>query len=144
MVHLVSTTVSATSNLDPVADIQGNLVAAVQLLQAMRGTEARRLVFLFSGGTVYGIPRIDPVPEDHPLAPISSYGVVKVAIEHYLHMERQLHGLDYVVLRAANPYGPRQSHAGVQGIIGTYLWKIARGEPIEIWGDGSVCETSCM
>lgn len=138
VVHLASTTVPATSNLDPVADIQGNLIATVQLLQAIRGTGARRLVFLSSGGTVYGIPKTDPVAEDHPLAPISSYGVVKVAIEHYLQMERKLHGLDYVVLRAANPYGPRQGNTGLQGIIGTYLWKIARGERIDIWGDGSV------
>ena len=53
-------------------------------------------------------------------------------------MERKLHGLDFVALRASNPYGPRQGHAGLQGIIGTYLWKIARGEQIEVWGDGSV------
>lgn len=138
VVHLASTTVPATSNLDPVADIQGNLIATVQLLQIMRGTKAQRLVFMSSGGTIYGIPHSDPVPEDHPLMPISSYGVVKAAIEHYLQMEQKLHGLDYVVLRAANPYGPRQGHAGLQGVIGTYLWKIVRDEPIEIWGDGSV------
>jgi len=138
VIHTASTTVPATSNLDPVADIQGNLIGTVHLLQAMRTSQVRKLVFLSSGGTVYGIPQCEVVDETHPLAPISSYGIVKVAIENYLHMESKLHGLDYVTLRASNPYGPRQGHAGLQGIIGTYLWKIAKGEPIEVWGDGSV------
>jgi UDP-glucose 4-epimerase len=53
-------------------------------------------------------------------------------------MEHKLHGLQHVVLRASNPYGPRQGHTGIQGIIGTYLWRLARGEQIEVWGDGSV------
>lgn len=138
VIHLASTTVPATSNLDPVADINGNLVATVQLLEVMRATEVRKLVYLSSGGTVYGIPETEVVPETHPLRPISSYGIVKVAIENYLFMEHKLHGLQHVVLRASNPYGPRQGHTGVQGIIGTHLWRTARGEPVEIWGDGSV------
>jgi len=138
VIHTASTTVPATSNQDPVADIQGNLISTVNLLQEMRTSRVRKLVFLSSGGTVYGIPKCEVVDETHPLAPISSYGILKVAIENYLHMESKLHGLDYVALRASNPYGPRQGHTGLQGIIGTYLWKTAKGEPIEVWGDGSV------
>lgn len=136
--HLVSTMVPSTSNLDPVADIQGNLINTVRLLELMRSAGVKRMVFLSSGGTVYGIPKEDPVTEDHPLHPISSYGIVKVAIENYLHMEHHLHGLSSVILRASNPYGPRQGHGGVQGVIGTFLWKIAQGDPIQLWGDGSV------
>ncbi len=136
--HLISTTVPATSNLDPVADIQGNLINTVRLLDLMRAAAVRRLVYLSSGGTVYGIPESDPVPESHPLRPISSYGVVKVAVENYLRMEQHLHGLRPIVLRASNPYGPRQGHGGVQGVIGTYLRKIKEGEPIQLWGDGSI------
>lgn len=138
IIHLASTTVPATSNLDPVADITGNLVATVRLLEMMRAARLRRIVYLSSGGTVYGIPQTDPVAETHPLQPISSYGIVKVAVENYLYMEQWLHGLQPVVLRASNPYGPRQGHTGIQGIIGTHLWRIARGEPVEVWGDGSV------
>lgn len=136
--HLLSTTVPGTSNLDPVADIEGNLVNSVRLLALMREAGIKRLVFLSSGGTVYGIPQSDPVAEDHLLQPISSYGIVKSAIEQYLHMEHHLYGLDYTVLRASNPYGPRQGHGGVQGVIGTYLWSYAHGEPLQLWGDGSV------
>lgn len=136
--HLVSTTVPSTSNLDPIADIQGNLINSVRLLELMRAAGVRRLVYLSSGGTVYGIPQADPVVEGHPLRPISSYGVVKVAVENYIMMERHLHGLRPVILRASNPYGPRQGHGGVQGVVGTYLSNLACGEPLELWGDGSV------
>lgn len=138
VVHTASTTVPSTSNLNPVGDIEDNLAGTVRLLQVMRHNLVRKLVFLSSGGTVYGIPRTEMVNEDHPTDPISSYGIVKVAIEKYLHMEHVLHGLDYVALRAANPYGPRQGHAGLQGIIGTYLWKVINGDSLEVWGDGSV------
>lgn len=138
IVHSASTTVPSTANLDPIHDIDTNLIGTVRMLQMMRDRRICRLVFLSSGGTIYGIPRTEEVAEDHPQVPISSYGIVKLAIERYLHMEHHLHGLNYVALRASNPYGPRQGYAGLQGIIGTYLWKIARGEQIEVWGDGSV------
>jgi len=136
--HLISTTVPSTSNLDPVNDIQGNLINTVRLLQLMIHKNIRRIVYLSSGGTVYGIPKSVPIPESHPLRPICSYGVVKVAIENYLVMFHHLHGLEYVVLRASNPYGERQGHSGVQGVIGTFIEKLLAGESIEIWGDGSV------
>lgn len=138
VIHLASATVPATSNLDPSADIRGNLLPTVQLIEISRAVGVRNIVYLSSGGTVYGMPQTDPIAENHPLQPVSSYGIVKTAIEKYLHMEHHLHGLRYCVLRASNPYGPRQGHTGVQGVIGTYLWNIARGDPIEVWGDGQV------
>lgn len=138
VIHLASTTVPSTASLDPIADITGNLVGTVRLLEMMRASGVRRIVYLSSGGTVYGIPQTDPVSETHPLHPINSYGIVKAAVENYLYMEHRLHGLQHIILRPSNPYGPRQGHTGVQGIIGTFLWRIARGEPIEVWGDGSV------
>lgn len=136
--HLVSSTVPATSNRDPVFDIETNLIGMVRLLQVVRDSGVRRLVYLSSGGTVYGTPLILPIPESHPLRPLCSYGIVKVAAENYLHMFHALHGLDYLVLRASNPYGERQGHYGVQGIIGTFLNKLRRGEELEVWGDGSL------
>lgn len=118
--HLISTTVPPTSNLDPVADVEGNLINTLRLLQLMVQKNIPKIVFLSSGGTVYGIPETVPIPESHPLRPICSYGVVKVAIENYFQMFHQLHGLVYVVLRASNPYGERQGHAGVQGVRYVY------------------------
>lgn len=136
--HLISTTVPSTSNKDPVFDVETNLVGTLRLLNLMREGGVPRIVLLSSGGTVYGIPDDSPIPESHEVRPICSYGVVKAAIENYLKMYHHLYGLEYVVLRASNPYGERQGHSGVQGVIGTFIHKIATGDTIEIWGDGSV------
>jgi len=136
--HLVSTTVPSTSNLDPVADVQSNLIATVSLLEVMRRVGTRRIVFLSSGGTVYGNPQSDPVPEEHPLNPVCSYGVVKVAIENYLTMYESLYGFEALILRVSNPYGPRQGNTGIQGVIATFLGSVRAGKPLKIWGDGSV------
>jgi len=136
--HLASTTVPSTSNKDPIGDINSNLVNSVKLLQLMQQHGVNRIVYLSSGGTVYGIPEVPVVSERHPLHPICSYGIVKVAIENYMHMFHHLYGLEYVCLRVSNPYGPRQGHLGVQGVIGTFLSRMKEGTPIQIWGDGSI------
>jgi UDP-glucose 4-epimerase len=136
--HLVSTTFPGTANLDPKADVRDNLINTISLLDLMVDASVNRIVFLSSGGTVYGPLDQVPVSEDHALRPINSYGIVKVAIEQYLAMYRSLHGISSLVVRASNPYGPRQMHSGVQGVISTFLKRVLDGEQIEIWGDGSV------
>lgn len=136
--HLISTTVPSTSNADPIADVESNLVGSLRLLQMMNTMGVGRIVYVSSGGTVYGNPSIFPVPENHPLNPLCSYGVVKVAVENYLRMFSALHGLTATILRVSNPYGPHQRHLGVQGVIATVFKKILDGQNIEIWGDGSV------
>ncbi len=136
--HLISTTVPSTSNLDPVTDVKSNLINTLNLLEQMRKKDLRRILYLSSGGAVYGNPKSSPVSENFPLNPISSYGVVKLAIEKYLKMYQQLYGLQPIILRPSNPYGPRQGHVGVQGLIGTLLARMLAGETLEIWGDGSI------
>lgn len=136
--HLISTTVPGTSNLNPVADINDNLIATVVLLEQMVKMGIKRIVYLSSGGTVYGKPKIIPIPETHPLNPICSYGVVKVAIENYLTMYQELYGLQPTIIRPSNPFGPRQGHDGVQGVIATFISKLYHNYPIKVWGDGSI------
>lgn len=136
--HLISTTVPGTSNLNPVADINDNLVATVVLLDQMVKMGIKRIVYLSSGGTVYGKPIKVPISESHPLNPICSYGVVKVAIENYLKMYQELYGLLPTIIRPSNPFGPRQGHDGVQGVIATFIAEIFRNHPIRVWGDGSI------
>ena len=137
VVHLISTNVPSTSNLDPIADIHGNLENSVRLFQTMVSVNVKRIIYLSSGGTVYGIPSTIPVQEDHPLNPICSYGVVKVAVEKYLGMFEHLYGLKPLIIRASNPFGPRQGHEGVQGVVSTFMQKLLSGEKVVIWGDGS-------
>ncbi|MFC5743966.1 NAD-dependent epimerase/dehydratase family protein [Dyella tabacisoli] len=136
--HLASSTVPGTSNRDPVHDVSSNLVGSLNLVAAMATAGVRRIVFFSSGGTVYGNPERVPVDEGHPLRPISSYGVVKVAIENYLMMYQQLGVLDPLILRPSNPYGPRQSTSGMQGAIGVFLGKALADQGVSIWGDGEV------
>lgn len=138
VIHLVSSTVPGTSNINPIADITTNLLPTVNLLELMRDLSVPRLVFVSSGGTVYGNPDVVPVPESHPLRPLCSYAVVKIAIENYLTMYQHLYGVSSVILRASNPYGPRQERLRVQGLIATFLSRIANKQPIEIWGDGEI------
>jgi UDP-glucose 4-epimerase len=136
--HLISSTFPSTANFNPQADVEGNLVNTLALVQAMMDLNIGRLTFLSSGGTVYGVPETIPIPEDHPLRPINSYGIVKVAIEQYLGMYLRERRLFPVIIRASNPYGPRQGHTGVQGVVSTFLHSVRDHRPIEIWGDGSV------
>jgi hypothetical protein len=77
--------------------------------QSARGDGVLRIFFLSSGGTVYGIPETLPIPETHPLRPINSYGIVKATIEQYLRMYRLTRGFSPIIVRASNPYGPRQA-----------------------------------
>ncbi len=136
--HLVSTTLPKNSNDDPIYDVQTNLVATLQLLQAMVASGVRRIVFISSGGTVYGAPRYMPIDESHPTEPQVSYGITKLAIEKYLVLYEATHGIKATILRVANPFGERQRIASAQGAVGVFLNQAMQGKTIEIWGDGSV------
>jgi UDP-glucose 4-epimerase len=138
VMHLVSTTLPKSSNDDPIYDVQSNLIASLQLLQVMVEEQVRRVVFISSGGTVYGKPQYLPIDERHPTEPMVSYGITKLAIEKFMVMFQHLHGLKPVILRVTNPYGERQRVETAQGAVGVFLDRIIRGQPIEIWGDGSV------
>lgn len=138
VIHCISTTVPSTSNRNPTLDIQQNLITTVNLLESMTSAGVKRLIYLSSGGTVYGSPKQLPVNEEHPLNPICSYGVVKVAIENYIGMFKALYGLQPIILRPSNPYGERQGHAGVQGALSTFVNNTLSNKPITIWGDGEI------
>lgn len=135
-VHLVSTSLPATSNADPAADAQANLMATLRFLDEARRGHLRRVLFVSSGGTVYGPTHTVPIAEDHPTDPICAYGIVKLAVEKYLALYQRLHGLRHTVVRLSNPFGERQSARGGQGVVAAFCQRIAQGQPIEIWGDG--------
>jgi len=136
--HLVSTTLPKSSNENPVFDVESNLVGTLRLLDLMRDKGAQKIVFVSSGGTVYGVPKQVPIPESAPTEPLCSYGIAKLAIEKYLHLYGVLHGLKHVAIRLANPYGERQRPALAQGAVAVFLDRVMNGRAIEIWGDGSV------
>lgn len=136
--HLASTTLPQTSNDDPVYDIRSNIGDTVQLLQECRQVKVKKVIFISSGGTVYGVPQQTPIPEEHPNDPTCSYGISKLAIEKYLNLFHKLWGLEYVVARLSNPYGRQQNPNAKQGAVAVFLGNVAAGKPITIWGDGEV------
>lgn len=136
--HLVSTTLPKSSNENPLFDLASNVGGTLQLLDAVRKHGVRKVVFASSGGTVYGRTQVSPIRESHATDPTCSHGIGKLAIEKYLHLYKELHGLDYCALRIANPYGERQRTEKAQGAIGVLLERVLNGRPFEIWGDGSV------
>jgi UDP-glucose 4-epimerase len=135
--HLVHTTTPYSANLDMSKDLQQNVVASLALFDVSRALEVKRIVFVSTGGTVYGFPEQIPTPETAPTHPISAYGISKLAIEKYLALYERLYGLQYRILRAANPFGPFQVPMKNQGIIAMLMSRALNGETIDIWGDGS-------
>lgn len=138
VLHLVSTTLPKSSNDDPIYDVQTNLIATLQMLNLMVSKGIRKIVFISSGGTVYGPPTYLPIDELHPTEPQVSYGITKLMIEKYLLMYQHLHGIKASILRVTNPYGERQRVETAQGAVGVFLSKALKDQPIDIWGDGSV------
>jgi UDP-glucose 4-epimerase len=136
--HLVHATTPQSANRDMIGDVQRSVVSSLALLDISRTLGVKRIVFVSSGGVIYGPGTLIPTPEIAPTEPISAYGVSKLAIEKYLALHEHLHGLDYRVLRVANPFGPYQLPRKHQGIIAALISRALNDESIEIWGDGSV------
>jgi UDP-glucose 4-epimerase len=138
--HYAWTSLPATANADPARDLTDNVIPTLRLLDAMRrrGAASPRLVFASSGGTVYGRLRHIPVPEEHPLQPITAYGVGKAAVELYAYQYRALYGLDCRIARISNAFGTEQNAGRGQGAVTIFIQKALAGAPIEIWGDGEV------
>lgn len=138
VIHLVSTTLPKSSNEDPIYDVQSNLVGTLQILNVMAKLNVKKIIFISSGGTVYGTPKYLPIDENHPCNPLVSYGITKLAIENYLLLYEGLYGIKALILRVANPFGKRQRIETAQGAVSVFLHRAITGQPINIWGDGSV------
>jgi UDP-glucose 4-epimerase len=136
--HLVNGTTPLSANLDMVGDLQRNVVSSLGMLDICRKLGISRVVFVSSGGTIYGCPRQIPTPETAPTDPITAYGISKLAVEKYLALNQHLHRLNYRVLRVTNPFGPFQTAIKNQGVIASIISHVIRDEVVEIWGDGSV------
>jgi UDP-glucose 4-epimerase len=136
IIHLVHTTVPGSSMDDPAYDVTSNVAASAAWLARLAETTVRRILYVSSGGTVYGVPRENPIREDHPTDPVSSYGITKLAIEKYVAMYASMHGVAYRILRPSNVYGAGQRlHIG-QGVVGVMIQRALHGEPLEVWGTG--------
>jgi UDP-glucose 4-epimerase len=121
---------------DPIADAGTNVVGTVNVLAACADAGVRRVVFASTGGAIYGDTEVVPTPETHPCAPESPYGTAKLCAEAYGGTFQRIRGLEFVALRYANVYGPRQDPHGEAGVVAIFATRLLRGEPCVINGDG--------
>ena len=137
IVHLAAQTMVDTSIKNPLLDTRENLLGTVQVMEAARAANVKRVIFA-STAAVYGDVKEDdlPVREAQPTLPLSFYGLSKLSVEKYLEMYENLYGMEYVVLRFANVYGERQGDGGEGGVISIFAKAMAEGRGITIYGDG--------
>lgn len=122
---------------DPLADASTNVVGTVNVLSACTNAGVRRVVFASTGGAIYGDTGVVPTPETHPCAPESPYGTGKLCAEAYGGTFQRIRGIEFVALRYANVYGPRQDPHGEAGVVAIFATRLQRGEPCIINGDGT-------
>jgi len=137
IIHLASSTLPAVSNNDPIFDVKSNLITTLKLLQLCVERDVKKMVYVSTGGIVYGIPKRLPIREDDPTDPICSYGIVKLAIEKYVALFAHLYGIEYRVLRPSNPFGERQDPLISHGVVTVFLWRALSNQPISVFGDGN-------
>jgi UDP-glucose 4-epimerase len=121
---------------DPLFDARTNVLGTIALLEASRQAGTKKVLFVSSGGAVYGEQDTFPAPETHPTWPVSPYGVSKRSGELYCHFYQAEYGLPFVAFRYANVYGPRQDPHGEAGVVAIFSGKMLRGEPVTVNGDG--------
>lgn len=121
---------------DPAADAEINILGFLNLMEAGRDNGLQKVIFASTGGAIYGEPEYVGQDEDHPIRPLSPYGITKLATEKYLDFYRHAYGIDHVCLRYANVYGPRQGLTGEAGVVAIFTQRLLRGETPIIYGDG--------
>ncbi|MDQ3556043.1 MAG: NAD-dependent epimerase/dehydratase family protein [Gemmatimonadota bacterium] len=121
---------------DPRFDASVNVDGLLNVVHAAHQAGVGRVLFVSSGGVVYGEPEVRPTPETAPKLPESPYGVTKLAGEQYLYYYHRVHGLEYAALRYSNVFGPRQDPHGEAGVVAIFSTKLLGDEPLTVFGDG--------
>jgi UDP-glucose 4-epimerase len=121
---------------DPLFDADVNVLGSLNLLECCRAHGVGKVIYSSSGGAVYGEPAYLPCDEDHPIQPLAPYGASKYIVERYLYLYREVHGLDYTVLRYGNVYGPRQDPHGEAGVVAIFAGRMLRGATPVVNGSG--------
>jgi UDP-glucose 4-epimerase len=125
------------STADPIFDAEVNIVGSLNLLNACVKHQVKKVIFASTGGAIYGEQDYFPADENHPADPLSPYGVAKLTIEKYLHFYRETYGIDFVSLRYANVYGPRQNPFGEAGVVAIFTERLLANKETIINGDGT-------
>jgi UDP-glucose 4-epimerase len=121
---------------DPKYDVDNNVIGSINLFQNAVKYGVKKIIFASTGGAIYGEHDYFPANEEHPVRPYAPYGINKLTVEKYLFYYNHVYGLDYVVLRYANVYGPRQNPYGECGVVAIFTEKILNNTQPLINGDG--------
>ncbi|MBI3578496.1 MAG: NAD-dependent epimerase/dehydratase family protein [Ignavibacteriales bacterium] len=121
---------------DPKYDASLNIIGGLNVFETARRHGVRKFIFSSTGGAVYGEQDYFPADEQHPLRPLSPYGITKLCTEKYLFYYKEVYGIDYVILRYANVYGPRQNSHGEAGVVAIFAEKMLHGDQPIINGNG--------
>ena len=121
---------------DPKFDASVNVIGGLNIFESARQSGVRKIIFSSTGGAIYGEQDYFPADEEHPVRPLSPYGIAKLVTEKYLSYYKEVHGIEHVVLRYANIYGPRQNPHGEAGVVAIFAKKMLQGDKPVINGDG--------
>jgi UDP-glucose 4-epimerase len=135
IIHLAAQVNVATSLSQPFRDLELNILGSLKVMEAARLYGVQKIIYP-SSAAVYGNPQFLPITEEHPVMPMSFYGISKHTPEHYFQVYAETYGLRYSVLRFANVYGPRQDSSGEGGVVAIFADRLLQSEPIRIFGDG--------
>jgi len=133
--HAAQASVKLSSG-DIVHDLEVNGGGTARIADLCVRHGVRKLIYSASGGTVYGNPDVLPIPETHPLRPVSNYGMSKLVGELYIALKGRTEGLEFTILRYSNAFGPRQDPHGEAGVVAIFTGRLLAGEPCTIDGDG--------
>lgn len=122
---------------EPLFDAQENILGSINVIVNSVRSGVRKLIYSSSGGAIYGEPDYLPADENHPVRPVSQYGVSKYCVEHYIELYARQNDLSYAILRYANIYGPRQNPFGEAGVVAIFARQMMRGERPSIFGPGN-------
>ncbi len=134
--HLAAQISVARSMREPELDVHTNIVGGINLLQQSVRFGVKRVVLFSTGGALYGEPEYLPCDEAHPIKPLSVYGASKQVLEQYTRVIAENNGIDYMVLRPGNVYGPGQNPHGEAGVVAIFGLKMLAGEEVTIYGNG--------
>lgn len=135
VIHQAAQANAQKSMEQPGFDSMVNIVGTLKVLENCRDYEVGKVIYA-SSAAVYGMPLSLPIDENHPVRPISNYGVSKHTPEHFLRIFSELYGINYMVLRYANVYGPRQDPRGEGGVVSIFVDRMINKKEVYIYGDG--------
>jgi len=135
VVHTAAQVMLRKSIDEPVFDASTNIIGTINVLEACRKSEVRKIIYTSTGGARYGEPRYLPVDENHPIHPSAPYGISKHTAEHYVKAYSDLYGFDYLIFCFGNVYGPRDDPK-CKRVTALFAEAMIKGEQPTIFGDG--------